>query len=183
MIRRPPRSTLFPYTTLFRSVLALEAVGVPLKSIALPYEQTIRKALPIGLLLNFEDRFEQNGSTADVIVRQTSRGCGQPRAGSSIISQAASDASDHPEVRRRSSFSRPVYLRAATCIRPCGLRRSGADVQNPSSEQRTDARRWVDREVVAFWLDCSRFLWSTGNAWRYHQSQANLLPCNAADRA
>src|SRR5687767_15246382 len=24
MIRRPPRSTLFPYTTLFRSVLALE---------------------------------------------------------------------------------------------------------------------------------------------------------------
>src|SRR3712207_9339802 len=28
MIRRPPRSTLFPYTTLFRSLLAL-LVGVP----------------------------------------------------------------------------------------------------------------------------------------------------------
>src|SRR2546429_1565016 len=27
MIRRPPRSTLFPYTTLFRSRLALEMVG------------------------------------------------------------------------------------------------------------------------------------------------------------
>src|SRR2546426_7571538 len=27
MIRRPPRSTLFPYTTLFRSILALELVG------------------------------------------------------------------------------------------------------------------------------------------------------------
>src|SRR3712207_8063633 len=27
MIRRPPRSTLFPYTTLFRSVIALYAVG------------------------------------------------------------------------------------------------------------------------------------------------------------
>src|SRR5256885_8748169 len=26
MIRRPPRSTLFPYTTLFRSTLALEAI-------------------------------------------------------------------------------------------------------------------------------------------------------------
>src|SRR5689334_24716370 len=25
MIRRPPRSTLFPYTTLFRSILSLEA--------------------------------------------------------------------------------------------------------------------------------------------------------------
>src|SRR3712207_6971263 len=28
MIRRPPRSTLFPYTTLFRSVLKLDRVGV-----------------------------------------------------------------------------------------------------------------------------------------------------------
>src|SRR3712207_8611672 len=28
MIRRPPRSTLFPYTTLFRSMLALLAVNV-----------------------------------------------------------------------------------------------------------------------------------------------------------
>src|SRR3712207_8513522 len=32
MIRRPPRSTLFPYTTLFRSVHAAQArsVGIPL---------------------------------------------------------------------------------------------------------------------------------------------------------
>src|SRR5256885_9759271 len=30
MIRRPPRSTLFPYTTLFRSLLVLPAVGVAL---------------------------------------------------------------------------------------------------------------------------------------------------------
>src|SRR2546422_5008501 len=28
MIRRPPRSTLFPYTTLFRSVRELDAAGV-----------------------------------------------------------------------------------------------------------------------------------------------------------
>src|SRR3712207_7896749 len=28
MIRRPPRSTLFPYTTLFRSALGLSVVGV-----------------------------------------------------------------------------------------------------------------------------------------------------------
>src|SRR5256885_6259784 len=28
MIRRPPRSTLFPYTTLFRSVQAWEAAGL-----------------------------------------------------------------------------------------------------------------------------------------------------------
>src|SRR5690349_23814435 len=30
MLRRPPRSTLFPYTTLFRSVLALESGDVDL---------------------------------------------------------------------------------------------------------------------------------------------------------
>src|SRR3712207_7342161 len=29
MIRRPPRSTLFPYTTLFRSVVGVHAEGVP----------------------------------------------------------------------------------------------------------------------------------------------------------
>src|SRR3712207_7617928 len=28
MIRRPPRSTLFPYTTLFRSVVALQVLGL-----------------------------------------------------------------------------------------------------------------------------------------------------------
>src|SRR3989454_5072793 len=28
MIRRPPRSTLFPYTTLFRSVVAMSLLGV-----------------------------------------------------------------------------------------------------------------------------------------------------------
>src|SRR5437764_4887157 len=29
MIRRPPRSTLFPYTTLFRSIAIIDITGVP----------------------------------------------------------------------------------------------------------------------------------------------------------
>ena len=29
MIRRPPRSTLFPYTTLFRSTIRIEGAAVP----------------------------------------------------------------------------------------------------------------------------------------------------------
>src|SRR3712207_8665598 len=33
MIRRPPRSTLFPYTTLFRSALKLNPGGSPLSSL------------------------------------------------------------------------------------------------------------------------------------------------------
>src|SRR2546426_12559334 len=36
MIRRPPRSTLFPYTTLFRSVRAEDAFDDPLLCRALP---------------------------------------------------------------------------------------------------------------------------------------------------
>ena len=40
-----------------RTILSLEALNVPLHSIALPYEQTIRKALPVDLILNFEERY------------------------------------------------------------------------------------------------------------------------------
>src|SRR3712207_8585794 len=36
MIRRPPRSTLFPYTTLFRSPVAV--IAFPSSSNALPYD-------------------------------------------------------------------------------------------------------------------------------------------------
>src|SRR3712207_6982476 len=32
MIRRPPRSTLFPYTTLFRSMACLDRRGLPLST-------------------------------------------------------------------------------------------------------------------------------------------------------
>src|SRR5437660_10834480 len=40
MIRRPPRSTLFPYTTLFRSVIALLLVGG--KAFAGPHDFVIQ---------------------------------------------------------------------------------------------------------------------------------------------
>src|SRR5258706_8599906 len=36
MIRRPPRSTLFPYTTLFRSVSGPYAEGFPTGSVGVP---------------------------------------------------------------------------------------------------------------------------------------------------
>src|SRR2546426_5349204 len=58
MIRRPPRSTLFPYTTLFRSVLAaglkLIEAGVPLAALmelgaehARAVEDTARRAVDL----------------------------------------------------------------------------------------------------------------------------------------
>src|SRR5256885_13455861 len=47
MIRRPPRSTLFPYTTLFRSSLVMLAGGIGL-------------TLPLALLREL-DRLQQQG--------------------------------------------------------------------------------------------------------------------------
>src|SRR2546430_3132642 len=38
MIRRPPRSTLFPYTTLFRSVLMRDDLGKPRRQVGIQAE-------------------------------------------------------------------------------------------------------------------------------------------------
>src|SRR3712207_8081622 len=50
MIRRPPRSTLFPYTSLFRSIRAARAVSYSLPSILPGYGTAISAAaLPVAL--------------------------------------------------------------------------------------------------------------------------------------
>src|SRR3712207_8947033 len=51
MIRRPPRSTLFPYTTLFRSAVRLlrRAAGPPDRSAGGSREQRARRRGPGGL--------------------------------------------------------------------------------------------------------------------------------------
>src|SRR2546430_6058134 len=40
MIRRPPRSTLFPYTTLFRSRVSIRAVEAALEAKKFPHHKT-----------------------------------------------------------------------------------------------------------------------------------------------
>src|SRR2546425_9067918 len=47
MIRRPPRSTLFPYTTLFRSIDARK--GCPVEEV-----ETLREQMQAGLLSQLE---------------------------------------------------------------------------------------------------------------------------------
>src|SRR5256885_6857871 len=45
MIRRPPRSTLFPYTTLFRSPYAFTEHGVAMLSAVLKIDRAVRMSI------------------------------------------------------------------------------------------------------------------------------------------
>src|SRR2546421_4258664 len=77
MIRRPPRSTLFPYTTLFRSPLALDAPFSKMKEVFLGLHDRPRQFLRrnvvtpieapaqqhiIERLLDLDDRSEEHTS-------------------------------------------------------------------------------------------------------------------------
>src|SRR3712207_8486166 len=72
MIRRPPRSTLFPYTTLFRSTSASLILKSPERSITLTEEGSFGtkfKACPCGraknatsMLLSSDNRSEEHTS-------------------------------------------------------------------------------------------------------------------------
>src|SRR5258705_6124134 len=59
MIRRPPRSTLFPYTTLFRSVLVLASVSL---SIHLPTGKLNHNPQKFYLLSTGASRSEEHTS-------------------------------------------------------------------------------------------------------------------------
>src|SRR2546430_6506840 len=63
MIRRPPRSTLFPYTTLFRSVVAVEDGGVAIDGLRVVRRQprAARTEQPAGESVE-RDRSEEHTS-------------------------------------------------------------------------------------------------------------------------
>src|SRR5260370_31156127 len=60
MIRRPPRSTLFPYTTLFRSPVATAHAGVG--ALALQHLALAREQFGLGGAVAFADRSEEHTS-------------------------------------------------------------------------------------------------------------------------
>src|SRR5260221_8691308 len=69
MIRRPPRSTLFPYTTLFRSLRSLDHEGLgrvekePAQSRPLPHGETkLVGRDPLRLPGNLDERSEEHTS-------------------------------------------------------------------------------------------------------------------------
>src|SRR5690554_7413682 len=77
MIRRPPRSTLFPYTTLFRSVSQRESVKNDKPTISMSLSHCIHQTLNSkastrfhsgGLQQRSEERFRRNAET-DLVCR------------------------------------------------------------------------------------------------------------------
>src|SRR2546423_7647417 len=66
MIRRPPRSTLFPYTTLFRSVLSIHSakIGSVLSAIVLS-----RVSIPSSFLNRSEEHTSELQSLAYLVCR------------------------------------------------------------------------------------------------------------------
>src|SRR5260370_28548468 len=61
MIRRPPRSTLFPYTTLFRS-FPIRRLFLCHKVIATPHSNSLIISLHFCSQFDFEDRSEEHTS-------------------------------------------------------------------------------------------------------------------------
>src|SRR5256886_10445871 len=61
MIRRPPRSTLFPYTTLFRSAVAGEQRAVAASGLGVDVE--LGRPPPRGSVLQFRRRPQEPAST------------------------------------------------------------------------------------------------------------------------
>src|SRR5438309_4612024 len=92
MIRRPPRSTLFPYTTLFRSTLDAVSVGVGL---------TVQDANTLTL---------KNGLTLNGAVLTIAD---NPQSGNSTVAQF-SGTQDRKSTRLNSSHSSRSY--AVFCL-------------------------------------------------------------------
>src|SRR5256885_12232489 len=56
MIRRPPRSTLFPYTTLFRSILGMDIKGHTVHKVMLAQTAEIAEEYYVSFLLDRANR-------------------------------------------------------------------------------------------------------------------------------
>src|SRR5256885_12714455 len=69
MIRRPPRSTLFPYTTLFRSKNWGAAHSVQIRQARIPRDIQLRNASPIGLPFRSEEHTSELQSPCNLVCR------------------------------------------------------------------------------------------------------------------
>src|SRR5438034_4338312 len=68
MIRRPPRSTLFPYTTLFRSVPVMGVLAAA-KTKPTPAAKTVGQAAEPARMLRSEEHTSELQSHSDLVCR------------------------------------------------------------------------------------------------------------------
>src|SRR3712207_7078330 len=97
MIRRPPRSTLFPYTTLFRSAIEYH---VPDEVIAQPY---------VGEMLRFAN------SKFDFCVTPNHKMYVRDRSGKTRLMRADEEVGDRKSTRLNSSHANISY--AVFCLK------------------------------------------------------------------
>src|SRR3712207_8953519 len=83
MIRRPPRSTLFPYTTLFRSVVSevswtpgssgfcasLGSTAIGPIALLIPHRPTIPRAMPVSCWMRSEEHTSELQSRQYIVCR------------------------------------------------------------------------------------------------------------------
>src|SRR2546426_10112953 len=85
MIRRPPRSTLFPYTTLFRSALGRQLpAGIEVQFAAdedagvVEADPAAVKQIMLHLVTNARDAMPKGGTLHGEVRRGRARGAGRP---------------------------------------------------------------------------------------------------------
>src|SRR3712207_9254872 len=100
MIRRPPRSTLFPYTTLFRSQVADQVGGDDL----LALEVAVHQLLVLGLL---DDRLDELAAQLDRFLGQLDRDLALPLA--ALVVQERLAGQDRKSTRLNSSHANISY--------------------------------------------------------------------------
>src|SRR2546425_8183588 len=70
MIRRPPRSTLFPYTTLFRSVFRAAGLGLPARAeLTWIPSSSSSNSTPVGVGARSEEHTSELQSLAYLVCR------------------------------------------------------------------------------------------------------------------
>src|SRR3712207_8970765 len=102
MIRRPPRSTLFPYTTLFRSLVQdVHRVGEPLGATA---DRAVARVAEVGDLEPLA--FEQRGEGAERSEEHTS----ELQSRQYLVCRLLLEKKKRPEATARAAPGLPLIL-------------------------------------------------------------------------